>query len=51
MDRANKWVSEHKAVAFILYNLICWAPFLLLALTPEFPQSYDNAGGATPKAL
>lgn len=35
MDKANKWISEHKIIAFILYNLICWTPFLLLALIVE----------------
>ena len=35
MDKANKWISEHKIIAFILYNLICWTPFLLLSLTVE----------------
>ena len=35
MDKVNKWVSKHKIIAFVLYNLICWVPFLVLALTVE----------------
>jgi len=35
MDKANKWISEHKIIAFIFYNLICWTPFLLMSLTVE----------------
>ena len=33
MYKANKWISEHKNIAIMLYNLICWTPFLLLSFT------------------
>ena len=31
----NRWVSEHKAISFILYNVIFWSSFLLLSTMVE----------------
>ncbi|MDD2361959.1 MAG: hypothetical protein PHV32_11010 [Eubacteriales bacterium] len=43
----NKWVSKHKIIAFIIYNLICWTPFLLLAFTVKLrPMTWIVFGTA-----
>ena len=31
----NKWISQNKIIALVLYNMICWTPFILLSLTIE----------------